>query len=309
MRKQSLLTLLAAVVIAGTGCLKDKGFEDQEYGTQIQEVKGVAFPQSSSSPVTVAITGQAAPLEVDGPDLTLEQSGVASTDVHVTLEVNQTLVDDLGITRLPAGNFAINSLTVTVAAGQKFSDALKISVLNSNTLDPQYSYGVGLTIKSVDQGYTIAANQKNIVVSFSIKNKYDGVYNLKGVHNRVPFNYPYETVMHMITTGPSSVAFYWPDAGSAGHPIGVGPNNSLSWYGPAVSPVVVFNQANDLVTNVYNVGAGGPPIDIYTGAGSGQGRFVDNAVPTNKKMYVYFRYNANDLRGFLDTLTFISPRP
>ena len=83
---------------------------------------------------------------------------------------------------------------------------------------------------------------------------------------------------------------------------------SCACSGEAVSPVVDFSLANNQVTNVRNVGAGGPPIDIYSGPGSGQGRFVSDPVPTNRKMYVYFRYNANDARAFLDTLVFLRPR-
>lgn len=309
MRKHSLLfTLFASILIVGTGCLKDKGFEDQSYGIQINEVKGVAFPQAASSPVTVAITGRATPVVLDGPDVTLEQSGAASTDIHVVLEVKQSLASDAGLVPLPNNSFTISTLNLTIPAGGKIADQLKFSVLNSNTLDPNFAYGIGFTIKSVDQGYIIAGNQKNIVVAINIKNKYDGVYTLRGVHTRAPYTYPYETEMHMITTGPSSVKFYWPEVASDGHPIGVGPNNSLSWYGAGVVPNVVFNPATDLVTDVYGIGAGGPPISIYS-VGGVQGRFVTGAVPTDTKMYVYWRYNANDLRGFLDTLTYIGPRP
>ena len=82
---------------------------------------------------------------------------------------------------------------------------------------------------------------------------------------------------------------------------GVGPG-SVSWYGSAIAPVVVFDLATNFVTNVFNQG-GATPISIYTGAGSGQGRQA-----ADKTMYIYWRYNANDARAFVDTLTYVGPR-
>lgn len=301
------ITLGCAVVIGGTGCLKDKGYEAQEYGTQIKEKKGVAFPQSDVSPLTIGITGQAADLTVNGTKLTLEEDGYPAADVHITLAVNQNLVTDAGLTPLPAGTFSVNSLNMTIPAGAKISDYIQVTVKNSIALDPNLGYGVGLTITSIDQGYQIASNQKDIVIGFAIKNKYDGVYRLVGHHTRSPYNYQYDTEMDMVTIGPSSVEFYWQEVGSTGHPIGVGPGNDLSWYGADISPAVDFNTTTDLATNIYNLSSA-VPIGFYTGTDGGVSRFVDDPTPTNRKMYLYFQYSGNPARGFLDTLTYLRPR-
>jgi hypothetical protein len=307
--RKALVGIKVLFILALAGCLKDDRYEDQQMGITVTDIPGVAFTQASKSPVVQGITAVPGAATVNGPIITLETSSSASSDVHITLAYDQSLVTAAGLTPVPAGTFNLSTLTPVIAAGKGSVQDLKLTVTNSTALDPSLIYGVGIKITNVDGGYQIAGNGKSVIFAFAIKNRYDGVYLLKGVHNRPTLNYPYEAEMHMITTGPNAVSFYWPEVNSAGHPIGAGPNNSLSWYGEAVSPVVEFNLSNNLVTNVYNVGAGGPPIDIYAGPGSGQGRFVDDATPTNRKMYVYFRYNANDARGFMDTLTYIGPRP
>ena len=307
--RKALIGIQVLLILALTGCLKDERYEDQQMGITTTDIPAVALTQASKSPVVQGITAISGAAIVNGPLLTLEASSAASADVHITLAYDQSLVTAAGLTPVPAGTFSLNTLTPVIPAGGNSVQDMKLTITNSIALDPNLTYGVGIKIASVDQGYQIAGNGKTVIFALAIKNRYDGVYLLKGRHTRDPYTYPYETEMYMITTGPNSVSFWYPEENSLGHPIGVGPNNSLSWYGDAISPVVDFNLTSNLVTNVYNVGAGGPPIDIYAGPGSGPGRFVDDPIPTNRKMYVYFRYSANNLRGFLDTLTFIKPRP
>jgi hypothetical protein len=307
MKKISLLYfLLVTLLFAGTGCLKDKDFEDKKYGIDITEVKGVAFTQTPSSPVVVGITGQAAPLTVTGPYLTLEGSGPATSDVHVKLEYDQAAVTAAGLEPIPAGNFSLNTLDVVIPKDSSFVNNLQLTIKNSNQLDPNKKYGVGFKIVSVDNGYQIASNMSTVIIGFAIKNKYDGVYRLQGHHNRVPYNFPYDTEIHLITLGPNSVYFYWPDVKSKGHPIGVGPDpvNDLSWYGDGIAPAIVFDLNTDLVTNVYNY-TPGTVITMFTGAGSRISKFD----PATHNITVDWNYNNNALRAFFDDLTYIGPRP
>ena len=179
-----------------------------------------------------------------------------------------------------------------------------VKVPSTLTLDPNKSFGVGLRITAVTGNFQIASNMKNLLIEFSIKNKYDGKYTLRGYHNRVPYNFPYETEIHMVTAGPSAVAFYWPEAGSVGHPIGIGPNNALNWYGASVAPVVVFDLSTNLVTSVYGSDPGGPVITMFTGAGSRLSKWD----PATKAMTVDWNYNGNPLRAFFDDLEYKGPR-
>ncbi len=305
MKKLSLIFGLFAFIVAGTGCLKDKGFEDQQYGIQIVTVKAVSFPQTAKSPVVVGITGQPAPVVVTGPLLAIDDVGAPAADVHVKLVYNQDLVVAAGLVPLPAGTFSLSTLDAVIPAGSKTLGDLKLTVTNSDALDPNIKYGVGFKIESVDQGYKIASNMSTVIIGFAIKNKYDGIYNLKGNHNRVPYNFPYDTEIHLITTGPKTVIFYWPEVESNGHPIGVGEGNSLSWYGAGISPVIEFNTTTNLVTRVFNNPPNATVITLFTGAGSRISKFD----PATKSITVDWNYNGNPLRAFFDDLTYIKPRP
>lgn len=310
MKKFSILFLLGASLFTSTGCLKDKDYEDQNYGIQVDSKKGISLTQASKSPVTVGITGQPTPVVVPGPFITIEGTGTAPSDITVQLAYDDAVVIAQGLTPLPAGSYSVNTLTPVIEAGQKFDTSLKITVNNSDLLDPNVKYGVGFKITGISGGggeFQVASNNSAVVIGFTIKNKYDGIYTLRGYHNRTPYTFPYETEMHMITNGPNEVYFYWPLVKSIGHPIGVGPNNSMSWYGDAIAPSVVFNTSTNLVTDVYNLSAG-TVITMFTGAPAGVSRFEENSA-TDKKMYVYWNYANNPLRAFFDTLTYVGPRP
>ena len=305
MKKLSIFFGLIALVFAVAGCLKDKGFEDQQYGIQIAGNKAVAFSQTSSSPVVVSITSQSLPVIVDGPLLAIEDAIAPAANVSVKLAYDQDLVVAEGLVPLPAGTFSLNTLDAVIPAGSKTLGELKLTVTNSDLLNPNLKYGVGFKIVSVDQGYKIASNQSAMIIGFAIKNKYDGVYNLKGHHNRVPYNFPYDTEVYLITTGPSTVIFYYVKEESNGHPIGVGADNFLGWYGPGISPVIEFNPTTNLVTKVFNNPPNPTTITMFTGALSRISKFD----PATKAITVDFNYNNRADRAFFDDLTYIKPRP
>jgi hypothetical protein len=245
-----------------------------------------------------------------------------SNSAELNRTMNVTIIDDTAALRaysvanntnliyLPAAFYTIKATTpktggvggrfnIVMNPGE-FAKPIDIVIPNATVLDPSSKYGLAFTITSADANGVISFN-RTIVVEIGAKNNYDGEYNLRGFHNRPGFQFIFDQTIHMVTTGASSVIFYWPLAGSIGHPIQT--PTGVSWYGPAIAPHVVFDPSTNLVSNVFN-NAGGTPIDIYTGAGSGQGRFI----PSTKEMFVYWRYNFNNDRAFMDTLTYIGPR-
>ncbi len=198
---------------------------------------------------------------------------------------------------------ADGSITVDFAAGD-FAKEMVFTIPNASLFDFSKQYALAYRIESVTGAGIISQGYGDtIIVQVLAKNKYDGLYLLKGIHNRVPYNFPYETEMEMHTTGATSVAFYWPDVSSVGHPIGVGVDNDLSWYGAGIAPVVVFDPVTNLVTNVYNTGSA-TVITKYTGDGANSNMYD----PATKTIYVSWNYNNNPLRAFVDTLTYIGPR-
>jgi hypothetical protein len=231
--------------------------------------------------------------------------GVAPSDITVTLAADDATLTSFNTTNgttkeVPPATVIKFPSTVVIKKGTS-QTTVQATVTLSADFNFNKAYALPIKIATVSTG-VISGNYGTSVYSFGVRNKYDGVYRMKGFHTRAPYTFPYDVEMQMRTLGATAVGYYWPEAGAFGHPIGIGPG-SLSWYGGAISPVVVFDAATNVVTNIYNQG-GATPIGIYTGVGSGQSR----QDASTKTMYLYWRYNNNDLRGFLDTLTYLHGR-
>jgi len=316
----SALTLSVLV----SSCLKDKGFEDGEYGTDVKEIKGVAFPLAPSSPVIKSINSQTTTQDFQVPNITLEQEGAAASDVTVTVTLNNALVADamaadptLNLTVLPADAYTISTTSIVIPAGQKFSDALKLNIPNSSSLDPTLTFAVGFSITAVSSGYTIAANQKDIVVGFSIKNKYDGVYNLRfrttgwgayGIADDAPSE-EYATEVDMETSGANSNRLfnnYFGDYILPGFTGGAGNVAGYTAFG-ATSPEFVFDLNTNALIDVRNTAL--PDARNRTLA-------INPAVtdsrydPATKTIYASFLMGQTGRPNqvFYDTLTFVSER-
>ncbi len=224
MKRLSILSTLAAfLVVVATGCLKDKGFNSQNYGIQVQEVKAVSFPQAAASPLGYGLDVSATPQVVSGLiTVAAEIQGTAETDLTVTITntTGTALSGDIAaynaahgtnVQILPTALYSVPG-TVIIPAGQRIG-AADITVLNTTSLDPNSSYGLAFTITSAPNGYQIAENQKKVVIIFSVKNRYDGIYQMKGygylgnTNTNAPFlfsvgcNYG----LTLETTGPNTV--------------------------------------------------------------------------------------------------------
>jgi len=312
---------VTAVAVALTGCLKDKGFENGTYGINDPDTQppGVGFPLGSNLRNDYGLEVSASPQTVgDKVVVNLESGTPASSDVHITLSnttaalitaYDATLPAPSGIVPFPTALYSLPT-TLTIPAGGRLISA-PISISNTTGLNPNIQYAIGVTISSVDGGYKIADNLKNLFIVFNVKNKYDGRYNLKGIHNRSPYLFNFNTTVEMWTTGPASVAMYWPAGGDFGQPIGTAPG-VVSWYGNAVSPNFIFDPSTNIVTGItVQVGAAVTlglvtndlVADIHT-----NGPTPNYYDPATKKIYVTFQYNGNDLRRFYDTLTYTGPR-
>lgn len=259
----SYILFLAVVAIAGTGCLKDKGFENHEYGINDPDNQpvGIGFPEGKNAinirGINFVSTAQTVTFVVS-----LFGTNPASSDIHVNLVANPSLVTAYNTANgttyvaLPAGSFNYTNIKVTIPAGQRYGTFTMNIPSALTTLSPLASYAMGFTIASVDEpGYTIASNLKDIIVGITVKNKYDGVYTYKATYDfpadrpatwlTTQFTYPYETAL--ITTGPNSVSFY-NDAYGAGLIPLMAPG--VSGFGGTAMDIVF--GANDKVVSVNN---------------------------------------------------------
>ncbi len=310
MKKILSLSLLFAVVMAvSTGCLKDKGFDNHEYGINSPETSpvGIGLPLAASPQnIGVDLSGSSQTVS-DILVANLLSGSPASADIKVNLTLNPTLVADYNtangtsVQPLPTAVYTLPSTTIVIKAGQSLGK-LVITLPSTLSLNANITYGLGFTISSVDAGYVIAKNLKDLVVIINVKNKYDGIYRLTGYHNRTPYTFPFDIKVNMITTGPNSVALYYPPFGDYGQPIGTAPG-VVSWYGAAVSP----NFGFDLVTNLATTITGMPGSGVTYGYATDPG-IVNKYDPALKKMTLCWQYNGNALRRFYDTLVYVGPR-
>ncbi len=257
MKKVSLLTVLAALLlILGTGCLKDKGFENGQYGINVADRKAVSFPNAGSSPLSFGLNVTASPQLVnDLLAVSLETSGLAEANISVTLSNTSGTASEgdvknyndnnpgANVQVLPTDLYSV-PLTATITAGQKFVK-LPLTVFNTTSLDPNLPYGIGFTISSATNGYQVAQNMRKILVIFSVKNRLDGVYEITGSALRAgdpvlsgDFG-PYERSIE--TSGPNSGQWkgsvLWANGASSALPAGYEPN-------------ITVDPATDVVTSI-----------------------------------------------------------
>ncbi len=300
--------LFASLGLLLTGCLKDKGFDNQEYGINDPDTQppGVGFPLAASAKYTVGLDVSATAQVVnDVVYVNLESGSPAPTDIQITLTLNDALrtayntANSTNILLLSPTLYTVGT-TMTIPAGAR-NVQIPITVSSTTALDPNSSYGLGLTIASVTGNYKIASNLKNLFLEFTIKNKYDGKYILTGFHNRTSPDYsaPYNELVHMVTTGPNSVTMYWPAVGLYAHPIAGG----TGYYGSFTT-----NLFFDLTTNLLTSWDLTPyPFSVSsTGVGPATDSRWD---PLDKTIYAQFYYNNNPGgRRFTDTLKYQGPR-
>lgn len=314
MKKSKIIfiTLLVLGTLSVTSCLNDL----EDFVGAFSSSPAIAELSESPNPATGAVIREI--IDPTAPLLVKIRVNIAVANpldkaTTVTLAIDNALltayntkynlVGPAAALPVPAAALTIAGYDVTIPAGQAEAD-WEISVDASQVPDIVTKvYIIPIKIVSVTNDLVISGNFGQQFVRMISRNKYDGLYLLKGVHNRVPYIYPYETEMQMRTSGGSSVAFWWPDVGATGHPIGLGPDNAMSWYGSSISPTIEFDPVTNLVTSVYNTG-GATVITKFTGAGANSNLYD----PATKTIYVSWNYANNPLRAFFDTLTFIRAR-
>lgn len=310
------MMLIAAMSVLLPSCLKDKDNEDRlngPFNTEGQE--WVSIPKGTKTAGNVlAIEAKSEPQDVNLFQVSYDYVEPAPSDFTTTLAVNNALVTDPNAIVLPSNSYTVPSADVAFTKGNRLSSMFKI-VLNTDLLpDPTAVYGVGFTISSVSKsGVQIPSNLKNVLFYFTVKNKYDGEYEVTGtmvdaasasLSGYFPMKY------HLITAGAKVVDGFdpvvWED-----YFIPIRSGTALSGYG-SYCPSFTFD-ANDKIVTVTN---------IY-GQPAGNGRYAeidptgvnswDPATKTIKVKFFMFHPSAvplPDPRVKFDwTMTYVKPRP
>lgn len=319
--------LLTGLSAAFTGCLKDKGFDNNEYGINDPDTQppAVGFPFGSKAKADFGLDVSATAQSVAGlVYVNLESGTPAKSAVAVTLINNSTaliaayntannLTGTSAILAMPAALYTV-PLALTIPAGGRNVET-SINVSSTISLDPNRAYAIGLTISTVDGGYKIASNLKNLLVVFNVKNGYDGKYTIKGrFHHPTASNPPaaFTTVVEMQTTGPNSVKMYSPVFGEFCSPALF--SGSLNRFG-SQEPKFTVNTATNavVVTNDF----GGGVAYSMTATGLGALPYNHRWDPATKTFYASWGYNliggafggnGSSSRVWEDTLIRTGPR-
>lgn len=327
--KKLLLSSLIALSILGTGCLKDKDYEDEKYGTLNTEVKGISFVRSI---YPEAILADATPQTISTVQVGLSANELPKTSMSYTVAVAPTLIP-AGTTLLPASAYTFKA-TNTVPAGT-YNAPFEVVILNASLLNSNIRYGIAFTITSADNGYTVAQNSKVFSMSINIKNKYDGVYSNAGtfvdfVNAAFTGNYP--LTYRLVTTGPSSVDVQLSVNGTFS-PAYLFLNNGGGTFFGSYGLTMTFNPATDVISDLHNYyGDPSKPMtavgDPSTGSGAplfissntrravldptGTNKY-DNATKTIRIKHFLIQGNQptgpNPRSAFNETWTYIGPRP
>ena len=298
----SLSCLLAGLLIISS-CKRDTIYGDITPNTDrvIVEFADAKNVHSVSTDYSTNV------VTVDMADLEFMVRSVVKSNVTVNLLPSSVVVNDYNTangtsyTPLPVGLFALESAAIELTPGER-KKKVRIRIKPSDIATGDWAIGFSITSVSAGEVSQIA---NKVMVTIAVKNKYDGVYHLKGFFTRTdnpPYNGPFETDVEMVTTGPNSVAMYWPDFGDYYQPFSnAGTLTAFSNVDPEV-----FFSASDQVSTINNYTgdpAAGPFMTPYPGANS---RFVPGATPA---IYLKYYYNTNPAnRIFADTLIYTGPR-
>jgi hypothetical protein len=320
MKTKYKIIISTFLLVGFSSCLKDKNVDDQIYGLNGQGDKNqtVELPYQASKLNTIALNTLPATEDVGVVEVNLPNNQVASEDIQVSLVKNMTLVADWNTTNgtnyidMPSNSYSIinpGGLTIKIPKGS--SKGFLVYQINKTNISFTQSYGIGYSIASVSPAkYNIAANFKDVIVNVVVKNKYDGVYDLRSqmldwtpVYGIANYVWDWPGDVYLITSGPSSVKLF--DAWGFNayiHPIRLS-TNAASGFGQTELKLT-FDPATDLLQSAIN--------DIT--ATNGRAFQKNNAFPNSKwtatKTYaatILTQPGRPNLQIF-DTLTYTGPR-
>jgi hypothetical protein len=236
----------------------------------------------------------------------------AESEMSITVQKDDALVTaaDPTLILIPAAAIQIVNLTTKIQAGKVVSDKFMVK-LNTDLLDPTKKYGIGFKITDIPSGIQLSSNLNSVVFAFTIKNKYDGIYQIRChmMHPpdrspdwvRTPFTYGYD--IHLITTGPNSVKFFNTAFGAGFHPL---QTPGASGFGQT-EPSLTFDAAGKLisVSNTFSPVTNGRAFEINTAVTTSK---YDAA---SKKVFAAFIMTQTGFQPMpiFDTLTFLKTRP
>jgi hypothetical protein len=317
--KKSFIKILsvAALAVTFTSCLKDKKVEDKVYGTNgIEEIKIVEIPGPLNDATIINLEFATVDTTFALVTLNLATDQVASEDVVVNLTQVPSLVADYNnvhgttYTAMPTSLYSLDPLKVTIKKGSRFG-YLKVKGKPSDFASGTFAWG--FSISSIEtQGYTISGNFRNTVVIVGVKNKYDGVYSLKGKNlgwtaygiSDAAYTWPGDILL--ITSGVNSVDMFDDWAFGTYIQVGITPT-AYTGFGET-RPRFVFNTSTDAMTNCINATVSPRGRSFEMNPAFTTSRYDATAKRVFAAILMKQTNPARSDMQVFDTLTFVRPR-
>ncbi len=222
MKKITILSLLLVLLIQ-TGCLKDKGFENQEYGILnpgSTSSKGVGFNLDAAASYVQTfsvLSNYSLPQESDSALTTigLFSSNVVQNDIRIRVAYDASVLTpaDSNLVLLNRSLYDFGTGDIVIKAGERKA-SFSIKLLNTVGLSLDTIYAIPLRIVSVDDpSVTIASNLDKMLIEVVLKNQYDGLYYLNFTNYHPTFNPDYggfdSVKVELRTTSANTVKLYW----------------------------------------------------------------------------------------------------
>lgn len=270
---------LSALLLAGTGCLKDELVEDGLAGPEIYkspkviELPGAVNEDTRVTTYTFSFDLSEKDTTIDLVPVRLSSNSPATEDIQVQLELVPDLVsiynDTTGsnVEQPSANNYKFSdNLMVTIPKGSR-EGFLKMTAKPSSLLGG--SFGFGFRIKSVtNSDYVISGNYSNAVVLVGVKNIYEDDY--KGIgffqHPTVPRDFDHDKYLTTVnaTTSESELGDLGINIRITVNPdntVKIGPGSGTSGTTALVAEMPgdpVYNNKYDPATKTFKLKYGYP---------------------------------------------------
>lgn len=257
---KSIKVMLLGVALVMSSCLEDKGYLD-------------IFNKENNGPV-VSLGGadhgeivRAVEVKPEAQKIGLTVNVArAKADVTVTLEIDPQVLADFNEAQseaddefvpydmLPDSTFDLPVMTFTIPKGQ-LDYEFEFDVF-STKIDLTENYALPFVIKTVTEGNVIASNLSTAIMNVTVKNDYDGNYDINITINGwdaydIPSNNPkdYSDPLGLATAGPNSngIINNWADTDL----LPAFSSTGQTQFG-AASPVFTFDPVTRKLTGVTN---------------------------------------------------------
>ena len=303
-------------------CLKDKEYDNgsiqSTHGPETKVVEIKLTATNASNFFTFAVNNSVNDTTADLVPINLATAAAAPEDIHVTIDLDSTLVNDYNMNNgtayviPPSSMYTIVNPVVTIPKGEH-TGYVQIKFKPSDFIGGNWALGFKITaIKEV--GYVISGNLSSGITSILVKNIYDGEYTVTGTLNDVTTAatgiYPFEA--DLISTGlnsnvlyninPSALSGYYHIASFGG---------SANVFG-AFAPIFTIDPATGSVISVTDYYPLDDPSNVHARTAkldpSGINKY-DFATKTMKVRYILYQGDLGIDRVFFNEIfTYVGPR-